>query len=346
MLHHRRVIVALAAIACAATLASAGAAAGAEADASHVMTGQIKIAGDGEADRINTFCLDAEGRILVSCGGTHYDYVRQGNRYVRVKREQPPKLRRLSAEGKVDQSVDLPFKAEAINVGPEGAIYIGGEGRVARLDQELKVTANVASPALADAEGRSTASSITGLACSDKDVFVCCRSPKGRGYAIYRLDQALANPVKIADGLSGCCGELDIQSHDGKVYAAENSRMRVVGFDRDGKRVAVWGQSARRAGAEEGFGSCCNPMNIRFGSDGLCYTSEASVGSIKQFTPDGKYQGLVCQAKNIPSCKHTPIAIAPKGERIYMLDGPKSRILVFEPRAAEGAGDAQETHDG
>jgi hypothetical protein len=178
---------------------------------------------------------------------------------------------------------------------------------------------------------------ITSVACSGDDLFVCCDAIKGYGYAVYRMTTDLTEPKRIVDRLSGCCGQLDIQANDGKLYAAENSRMRVLCFDRDGRKLTTWGRSARRAGSEEGFGSCCNPMNIRFGNDGMCYTSEASVGSIKRFTAEGQYQGLVCRASDIPSCKHTPIGLSPDGQTVYMLDSPKSRILVFQQSNSEGA---------
>jgi sugar lactone lactonase YvrE len=124
---------------------------------------------------------------------------------------------------------------------------------------------------------------------------------------------------------------MDIQSKDGKLYAAENGRFRVARYDREGTVEATWGERARDG--VEGFGSCCNPMNVRFGADGNLYTSEASVGRIKRYTPDGKFLGVVGTARIVPGCKHVAIGMDPKGKRFYMLDITRNQIVVMERKA-------------
>lgn len=181
---------------------------------------------------------------------------------------------------------------------------------------------------------------VTGIAVTKRDLFVCCRARTG--YAIYRMDHDFKNPKKIADGLRGCCGQLDIQAYEGDVYAAENSRGRVVRFDREGKRLAAWGKRDRKN--VEGFGSCCNPMNIRFGPEGEVYTSEASLGRIKRYTRDGKFLGVVGEAKIVPGCKHVAIGVSKDGRRVYLLDITRSQIAVLEkPDKVAGARDKDAT---
>lgn len=393
----------------AALLTTTGWAAGAETKPTHQLIDKLDLTDEaGQTVVIRTFCVSPQGELLVACGGTKTQYVRVGQGYERQRRTSPAQIRLVSSDGQTVSVVSTPFPADAINVGADGSVYIGGDGQVARFDKQMKLVKSVDSPAktllLTQMQGqiekaRTSAQAdvqryqekvdavkaelaepdlseeqkqslkrrlefmgqrldrlaarleeaqtqvmesvkgkmdVTGIACSGDDLFVCCDAVKGHGYAIYRMTTDLADAELITRGLSGCCGQLDIQAHDGKVYAAENSRMRVLCFDREGKKLSSWGKSARRAGSQEGFGSCCNPMNIRFGDDGICYTSEASVGSIKRFTADGEYLGLVCNASDIPSCKHTPIGISPDGRRVYMLDSPKSRILVFQQSNGEG----------
>ena len=161
-------------------------------------------------------------------------------------------------------------------------------------------------------------------------MFLCCAAVEGYGYDIYRLNHDLAGAVKIVAGLRGCCGQMDIQALDGDVYAAENSRGRVVRFDRDGEEVASWGKRDRKS--VEGFGSCCNPMNVRLMPDGTVYTSEASLGRIKRFSPDGEFLGLVGTADIVPGCKHVALGVSPDGESVFLLDITRSQITVLKQR--------------
>jgi sugar lactone lactonase YvrE len=125
---------------------------------------------------------------------------------------------------------------------------------------------------------------------------------------------------------------MDIQTHDGKLYVAENSRKRVVCYDREGEEQCSWGKSSRTD--VEGFGSCCNPMNLRFGSDGMAYTSEASLGRIKRYSPTGELLGVVGTSSIVPGCKHVAIDISADGKRVYMLDITRSQIVVMAKKAA------------
>ncbi|NQT39169.1 MAG: hypothetical protein HQ581_16840, partial [Planctomycetes bacterium] len=172
---------------------------------------------------------------------------------------------------------------------------------------------------------------VTGIAVGGKDVFISCRGRSG--YTVYRTDPSLGNSVKIVDRLSGCCGQMDIQAHQGDLWVAANTRGQVIRYDRNGKRLASWGKLDRKS--VEGFGSCCNPMNIRFGSDGMVYTSEASLGRIKRFTLDGEFLGVVGTAKIVPGCKHAPIGISPDGDRVYLLDITRSHIVTLAKDAPD-----------
>jgi sugar lactone lactonase YvrE len=120
---------------------------------------------------------------------------------------------------------------------------------------------------------------------------------------------------------------MDIQARDGKIYAAENARKRVICYDRDGKQLASWGKNER--GGPEGFGSCCNPMNLRIGSDGNVYTSESNVGRIKRFTPEGKFLGLIGAAEIVPGCKHVAIGVNADASRVYLLDITRWQVVLL-----------------
>jgi hypothetical protein len=171
---------------------------------------------------------------------------------------------------------------------------------------------------------------ISGIAVNEKDVFICCLPPKGYGFQVWRSDQNLEKFTMIIPSLRGCCGNLDIQAHGDKLYAAENGRKKVVVFDRDGEKLTMWGASGR-GGLGENFGGCCNPMNIRFDHEGNVLTSESTVGVVKRFTPEGKFLGRVGRVEVIPGCKHVAIGVADNGQKVYMLDITRSHIVLMEP---------------
>lgn len=170
-------------------------------------------------------------------------------------------------------------------------------------------------------------SEITGVAVTDKDVFVARRGASG--YDIVRMDHSLDNPVTIAKGFRGCCGQMDIQPDiDGGVVVAENARFNVVRLDRDGKELSRWGKGDRTGLL--GFGSCCNPMNARIDADGNIYTSESNVGRVKKYTPDGQCLGHVGSAVIQGGCKHVAIDFSNDGSRLYVLDITYSEIAVLK----------------
>ena len=393
----------------------------------HQQVATITIPPGKQNTPVRTFCLAADGNILAACGGQEITLT-MGKEGLEAKLTgETPAIKVLSPDGKLLDTWKLDFTPQAINLGPDGTVLVGGQGVLAKLDKTGKLLLKAEAPQMAelgplpplpdpaakppadkqqpedpqeaaarkaklealDAElkqlmeklrevgkrmqaARSdpqqlkavqdeyqplveklsqlqqerlqlmitpeaaalqkraamlAKAAVTGIAVSQQDVFVATPSPKGFGYCVWRLDHDLKNPQRIVDRLVGCCGQMDIQTHNGDLYVAENSRKRVLRFDREGKQLAVWGKAER--GGEEGFGSCCNPMNIRFGPAGEVYTSEASVGRIKRYSIDGQFLGIVGTAEIVPGCKHVPIAISPDGQRVYMLDINRSHIVVL-----------------
>jgi sugar lactone lactonase YvrE len=392
--------------------------------ATHKQTAIFPLLDVKKKPALHTFCLDGKGNLLVACGGRQTIYVPGKDGEVEPKTVgEPAEIRVLDPEGKLLHTWELDFTPQAINVDDEGTIYVGGDGHLAKLDQNGKVLLKSDSPQmsalpplpplpekkepakeddaakearkkkidelqakakeaqeefqkamkeagrppqtatpeqaqayrgkfqgpleklvraqqeLSDASTPPEAlamrkrmailqkASISAIAVSGKDVFVACPMTKGFGYAVWRTDADFGNAERIVEGLSGCCGQMDIQARDGKIYAAENARKRVICYDRDGKQLASWGKNER--GGPEGFGSCCNPMNLRIGSDGNVYTSESNVGRIKRFTPEGKFLGLIGAAEIVPGCKHVAIGVNGDGSRVYLLDITRSQVVLL-----------------
>lgn len=394
------------------------------AEATHEQAGTIAIPMGDQKVAIHSFCLAPDGNLLAACGGERMVYTRGPSGYEMKMVGEPSGIRAISPEGKLLATWPLEVTPQAVNVAPDGTVYCGGQGRLARLDPKGKVLQVADAPQVAalpplpsaelpaekelteeekkakeakvaqlttrraellkdiralhkertaakddetkkaqlDARyekvvaeyrrvyeelraltttarqvavrERSQAMrrrAVNGIAVTARDVFVVCPTTKGYGYDIWRLDRSLANGKKIVTGLRGCCGQMDIQAAGGKVFAAENSRKRVVCYDRDGKQLAAWGK-ADRDGGIEGFGSCCNPMNLRVGPNGAIYTSEASLGRIKRYSPSGEFLGLVGTSSIVPGCKHVAIGVSRDGGRVYLLDITRAHIVVLARR--------------
>ncbi|MCA9053016.1 MAG: hypothetical protein KDA75_04225 [Planctomycetaceae bacterium] len=170
---------------------------------------------------------------------------------------------------------------------------------------------------------------VSALAVSDSHVFVCSRSVNGSGFDVYRCDFDFQNPQEVLTGLRGCCGQMDIQARGDKLFTAENTRFQVGIYDEDGKELNSFGSRDRSGGA--GFGSCCNPMNVRCCPNGDVLTAESSIGDIKRFSADGEYLGYVGRAKISGGCKHVALDWDEKRDRYYFMNVSDSSICVLVP---------------
>ena len=167
---------------------------------------------------------------------------------------------------------------------------------------------------------------VASISSDGTSVYVACGMPAGHGYAVWKLNPDFTEGKQIVSGLSGCCGQMDVQANADGVFVAENSRKRVRRFDAEGKSICDWGKASEGI---EGFGSCCNPMNLAFGTNGAVYTAEDTTGRIKRYSADGKLLSVVGAADVVPGCKKVSIGVDSTGDRVYMLDITKNNVAVL-----------------
>ncbi|MBL8818786.1 MAG: hypothetical protein JNL58_22345 [Planctomyces sp.] len=170
---------------------------------------------------------------------------------------------------------------------------------------------------------------ITAVAVTSSSVFLCCNSIEGHGYEVWKLTHEFSNPERVVDQLSGCCGQCDIQATEDNLVLAENTRFMVSLLDHEGNRQKEFGKGDRKA--VDGFGSCCNPMNVRCCDNGDILTAESSIGTIKRFNKDGELIGVVGKARIGGGCKHVAVAFDESRNRYYMMNVDKSHICVLVP---------------
>lgn len=164
---------------------------------------------------------------------------------------------------------------------------------------------------------------------SDGDhVYIATPSLTGYTYDLWRLSTDMEQGEIIVSGLRGCCGQMDVQAGAAGIFAAENSRHRVVSYAPDGTQKQTWGGRARTG--IDGFSSCCNPMNVCFNQKGDVFTAEASTGRIKKFSADGEMLAYIGDVELVPGCKNVSIAVSPDENRVYMLDITRNHIVVME----------------
>ena len=347
---------------------------------------------------LQTLCLNADGQILA--------LVAPPRGYGNAVKNVTSEVQVLTGEGKKVTSWKVNFHGQSINCGPDGTVYVAGDGRVAKFDKDGKPLAELELPHIAallkDKDGmrkqaeeqiKSQKESfqrtvkqfterkekleakqeadltdqekrqlkqyeqilksyeqttkyyeslnvdtvlaqttgrlrvINSIAATGKDVFIVCGEGKGYGYAVWRMNHEFKDAKQIMSGLSGCCGQMDVQVSGGDLLVAENTQHRFGRYDRDGKQIGTGGKRGKET--EPGcFGGCCNPMNLRSGPDGDVFTAE-SEGIVKRFSAKGEFLGNVGHVALTGGCKNVSVAVSPTADRVYFCDLPGSRVIVL-----------------
>ena len=150
-----------------------------------------------------------------------------------------------------------------------------------------------------------------------------------RQYEVIRLNSDFRNPRRILGNLEGCCGQMDVYLSRNTVFTAENTRFKVAVYDLQGKKQREFGEKHRDD--NQGFGSCCNPMNVWVYPNGDVLTAESSIGTLKRFSPEGKLLGVIGRARIGGGCKHVAIGFDPGRDRYYVQYQDRNHICVLLP---------------
>lgn len=296
---------------------------------SHVEIESIGSTPETQFEKLVSFCMDKSGNLLACDADANM-------------------VRKISGDGETLAEWKLDFAPYAINAPSSNSIYVAGEGVVVKLDKKGRVVKKI----LSDEENFPNGIP-SGISATGKDVFLAI----GTGWSlrsrslIVRFDKNLNKPEVIMDDLRGCCRRLDLIARKPKLFGksrlfiAENSRYRIVCCDRKGEVLSTWGSKDRTN--IEGFGSCCNPMNICFGPKGEIYTAESGLARIKRYSRDGKFLGLVGYVgterfnragRTAASCSNITVAVSKKASRIYVLDFKENFIRVMAKINAKPTG--------
>lgn len=410
---------------------------------SHEQVRVIKVGEQAQNRAINNFCLNKDGNLLVCCGRRPAVdaltlFRSAGGQTTTADGADRGEILVWSPDGKQRGAWKLPFEPQALCLASDGAVYVGGAGRLCKLSAEGQVLLSADAPSVAelpplpdvpkpevasqgvDVEAARTARqeeiaalrkkvedalreyekaaeeaakglklddvgameafqakmseplekyqaleekleqlqmtpevraaqlrmqreqqlAITGLAVTDQDVFLACRSAKGYGYAVWRTDREFQNPKKVVENLAGCCGQMDIQANDGELWVAHNARHKAEHYDRDGKKLSSFGKRDRTSA--DGFGGCCEPKNLRFAVAGEVFASESGPPTcVKRFSPTGEFRGVALIAPWTSGCVRVTTEFHRDLDQFFVLNSDERSIHVFARKPA-GAGPAAE----
>ena len=307
--------------------------------------GLIQVGDSKKPGAVKNFCLNAEGNLL-----TCFAPKEARNAGIRV----------YSPKGELLKTLPLEIRPGAICVAKDGSIFVAGDGRLLKLNAAGKVLASAESPVAKETVTitketedmvkemvkqtkrpyneqlasmktslEQRRAEVTGLTVTDQDVFMAVPAPSDFSYRVYRFDQGLHNPKLVVEKLRGCCGQMDIQSHDGKLWIPHNARHAVESRDRDGKELSKFGSAGRVKATD--FGGCCEPKNLRVLANGDILAAESGPPTcIKRFSASGKFKEVVAVANNGKGdCVRVTVEMSPDGRRYYMLDTTRDAIRVF-----------------
>jgi hypothetical protein len=300
--------------------------------------GTILVGGDGRVGR-----FDAAGKKLHEAESPQMTYINQNSDEMKARAQDQlesdralyaDQLKTFEEQLKELQAAEAKKPAEAVKPQPqptdEAVELVMDAKQMAQYVQAYKSMVDNLQKKTADdvlqevlARARKTHS----ITASKDEVFVSCPAMAGYGFGVWRTDAKFGQAKEIIKSLSGCCGQMDVQCCNGELYVCENSRHRVIRFDREGKEVGQFGKRDR-TGEGENFGGCCNPMNLCFSKDGNLYVSESN-GVVKHFTPDGKYLGVVGIASVQPGCKNSCVGVTADDDRVFYIDIYKSQVIVL-----------------
>ncbi len=167
------------------------------------------------------------------------------------------------------------------------------------------------------------------IALAGEDVLVTLYL--NRGYEVWRTSPAFEKPRQVIGGLRGCCGQMDIITSGDKILTAENTKFQVGFYDLNGTKLNAFGK--RHSDDENGFGSCCNPMNVLCCPNGDIVTAESSIGHIKRFNDKGEIQAVIGRARIGGGCKHVALGHDTKRDRYYVQYQDMNHICIMLPNA-------------
>ncbi|MFO0877833.1 MAG: hypothetical protein U0840_10805 [Gemmataceae bacterium] len=115
----------------------------AAAKGSHKVDAPIVVLGSDGRTRLQTLCVDPEGRVLA--------LVAPPRGYGAPAKNASGEVQVFGKDGKQVKHWKVDFHTHSINTGPDGIIYVAGDGKIARFDSQGKLLSTTELPFIAEA---------------------------------------------------------------------------------------------------------------------------------------------------------------------------------------------------
>ena len=276
-------------------------------------------------------------------------------------RKTPPELIRYDETGRIETGFR---EARGVALGPEGRIYVAGDGAVRVFDGDGERLAEIESEGsprclavagdgtvyvgtkdrveVYGSEGARKAAwdgpgpdcVFTSVAVSGSDVFVA--DAGNRVVLRYDASGALIGRIGERDEEGGIPGfvvpspyfDLAVAA-GGILWVANPGRHLVEAYTFDGEPISSWGRPSVRI---TGFCGCCNPTNFALFPDGRFVTSEKGLPRVKVYDAGGEFECVVAGTELFAEgTVGLDLAVDPR-ERILVLDPVAKSVRVFEAR--------------
>lgn len=275
-------------------------------EATHYQSGVIDVAQSSEdPHKVNAFCLDATGNILVACGAG------------------PGEIRMLDGDGKPLAAWKTDVKPEAINVAPDGTILVGGDGQLFRYSAAGKLLTTAESPhtaAVRDskaklreqviAQMKSRSNSLASTVEVYESIIAQLEERKKAGELGEQEEQILASLPKTLEAMKKQLADQPKEEEEPKIDEAQveeqlknmmRNKLRVASVSSDGKHVyvatyalegygfCVWRLDSEFTNGEvvvKDLRGCCGQMDVQVSESGI-YVAENARHRVACFEPNG-----------------------------------------------------------
>ncbi len=111
---------------------------------------------------------------------------------------------------------------------------------------------------------------------------------------------------------------------EGRILITESARGAVIRFDREGRRMDVFGT--------RGAMPLKRPLGLHVGPDDTFYVADVGIQKVVAFAPDGKIRAVYGRRGELVN--PTDAVLSPDGSRLLVADSKAHRIAVFDATSA------------
>ncbi|MGB9597759.1 MAG: NHL repeat-containing protein [Candidatus Poribacteria bacterium] len=245
-------------------------------------------------------------------------------------------IRVFNDKGDVLSEIELPNNATCLTVANNGDIYVAIRDHIEIYNQKGKQISKW------NSIGANAV--ITSIAVHNDNIFIA--DAVGKIVQRYDIKGKLINVIGKKNSDKGISGFVIpspyfdlLVANDGLLRVVNPGNHKIETYSFDGELMFSWGKTSLEI---DGFGGCCNPVNIAILSDGKFVTCEKGLPRVKIYSEKGDFIGVVAGAESFEntvgihnpeickeeSAKVLDVAVDSKG-RIFVLDPAEKTIRIF-----------------